>query len=203
MHNVVNEGDSLEIGSPRNNFPLDETSPHSVLLAGGIGITPIIAMADRLHVLNRSFELHYFNRSIDHTAFRKRLTEGDFDQSVKLHEGLDIPQTSRQLRDILRSPKAGAQVYLCGPAPFMNTATALAENHWPADSIRLERFAANPSLASGPTSPFQIELKRSGLTLDVGANETILDVLEAHNIDTPYSCEQGVCGTCATEVLDG
>jgi vanillate O-demethylase ferredoxin subunit len=82
MHIAVKEGDWLEIGSPRNNFLLDEGSPYSVLIAGGIGITPIIAMADRLHALGRSFVLHYFTHAANHTVFRDRLARGEYADKV-------------------------------------------------------------------------------------------------------------------------
>jgi len=203
MHLAVQEGDKLEIGSPRNNFPLDETTSHAVLLAAGIGITPIIAMADRLHVLGKSFELHYFSRSAGHTAFRNRLSNGDYRGNVTFHEGLDVTLISAELGRILAKPIDGGQVYMCGPGSFMETAESLALKIWPVDSVKLERFAANPMLASGPTHAFTIELARTGITLNVGANETILEVLDANDIPAAFSCEQGVCGTCVTKVIDG
>ena len=203
MHTAVQEGDRLEIGSPRNNFPLDEDAPHSVLLAGGIGITPIIAMADRLHALGRSFLLHYFTRAANHTAFRDRLTRGGYADNVVFHEGLDIALTGAALRAILADPAEGSQVYMCGPGPFMNTALALALENRPSEAVNLERFAANPVLTDAPTRAFQVRLSRTGVTLYVGAEETILDVLDANGISAPFSCEQGVCGSCVTEIIEG
>jgi vanillate O-demethylase ferredoxin subunit len=203
MHLAVNEGDRLEIGSPRNNFPLDEHATHVLLLAGGIGITPIIAMADRLHALGKSFEMHYFSRSAKHTAFRHRLKSGGYADKVTFQEGLDLTQTGAQLRNILANSVTGGQVYLCGPGPFMDTAEAFALESWPAEAIKLERFAANPALAGAPTFAFTIELARSGMTLNVGADETILEVLDANGIDAAFSCEQGVCGTCVTDIIEG
>lgn len=203
MHKVVERGDKLEIGAPRNNFPLDETAAHSVLLAAGIGITPIIAMADRLHALGRSFALHYFSRAAEHTAFRKRLAEGGYADKVLIHEGLDVQATGQALDNILATPVADGRVYMCGPAPFMDRAETAAMAHWPADAINLERFAAKPALSGAPTKAFTVELAQRGITLEVGANETILDVLEDNDIDAAFSCEQGVCGTCVTDVLGG
>lgn len=203
MHDAVRVGDWLEIGSPRNNFPLDETASHSVLLAGGIGITPIIAMTDRLHKIGASFEMHLFSRGEGHTAFRDRLAAGPYANRVTLHEGRDIASTQARLMTILNHPKEGACVYICGPGPFMDMTQNIAGAHYPADAMRLERFAANPALAGTPTHAFQIELSRSGVTLNVGADETILEVLERHDIDAAFSCEQGVCGTCVTQVIEG
>lgn len=203
MHRVVKAGDRLEIGAPRNNFPLDEEAPHSVLLAAGIGITPIIAMADRLHALGRSFVLHYFSRAAEHTAFRARLTHGGYAEKVTFHEGLDVQATGETLDKILAQPVTGGQVYMCGPGPFMDRAETAAKVHWPVEAINLERFAAKPALAGAPTQPFTVELARRGITLQVGADQTILEVLEANDIDAAFSCEQGVCGTCTTDVLRG
>lgn len=203
MHLAVNEGDKLEIGSPRNNFPLDEGATHAVLLAGGIGITPIIAMADRLHALGKSFEMYYFSRAAKHTAFRDRLQNGAYADKVTYHEGLDAAETGARMRSILANPVVGGQVYMCGPGPFMDTAEAFALENWPAETVKLERFAANPALAGAPTSAFTIELARTGLTLNVGADETILEVLDANGIDAAFSCEQGVCGTCVTDIIEG
>lgn len=203
MHRAVHEGDPLEIGAPRNNFPLDENAPHSILLAAGIGITPIIAMADHLHALGRSFELHYFSRAAEHTAFRTRLEQGNYASKVTFHEGLDVTATGQALDDILVKPVPGGQVYMCGPGPFMDRAEAAAQVHWPSDAINLERFSAKPALAGAPSKPFTVELARSGVSLDVAADETILEVLEANEIDVAFSCEQGVCGTCVCDVVSG
>ena len=203
MHRMVKEGDKLEIGSPRNNFALDEMATHAVLIAGGIGITPIIAMADRLQTLGQPFELHYFSRSDKHTAFRDRLCNGANADKLTFHEGLDVSETGTQLRDILANPVAGGKVYLCGPGPFMDTSETIALENRPAGAVKLERFVANPALAGAPTSAFTIELARSGVTLDVGADETILEVLDNNGIDAPFSCEQGVCGTCVTDIIQG
>ena len=203
MHRAVQEGDRLEIGAPRNNFPLNEDAAHSVLLAAGIGITPIIAMADRLHALGRAFELHYFSRAQDHTAFRARLEKGGYADKVIFHEGLDVTATCQTLDDVLAQPVVGGEVYMWGPGPFMDRAEEAAQKHWPQDAINLERFAAKPALAGAPAKPFTVELARSGVTLDVAADETILDVLEANQIDAAFSCEQGVCGTCVSDVLSG
>jgi len=203
MHTKVNEGDRLEIGSPRNNFPLDETASYVILIAGGIGITPIIAMADRLQSLGKSFELHYFTRGPGDTAFAGRLQQGAYSDKVTFYQGLNITDTISQLQEILSSPQPNGQVYICGPGPFMDTAEQLTLEKWPAEAINLERFAANPALAGGPTHAFELELARSGMKLNVGEDETILQALEANNIDAAFSCEQGVCGTCVTEIVEG
>jgi len=203
MHDEITIGQALEIGSPRNNFPLDEAASHVTLLAGGIGITPIIAMADRLHTLSIPFKLHYFSRSDQHAAFRDRMQSGGYASSVKFHFGLDVPQTTECLRSIFKQRPTEGQTYICGPGPFMDSAEKIAGQNWPTDSIHLERFSANPALTGGTTKPFTLELAQSGLTFEIGANETILNVLEENDFEAPFSCEQGVCGTCVTDVIAG
>lgn len=203
MHLSVEEGDWLEIGSPRNNFHLDESASHFVLLAAGIGITPIIAMADRLYDLGKPFELHYFSRSAEHTAFQSRLKAADYAKQVSFHQGLNVSQTSKQLETILAAHKEGSQLYMCGPLLFMDAAQSVAYETWPEGSVRLEHFASKPTLESSQTHPFIVELAKSEVTLEIAENETILDALERNDIDAAFSCEQGVCGTCVTEVIEG
>ncbi len=203
MHLAVTQGDNLEIGAPRNNFPLDITHNHTILLAAGIGITPIIAMADRLNEVGQSFELHYYSRGSSFAAFRERLSEGRYSKSVTFHDNLSVVQTKQNLREVLTQNRPQAQVYMCGPGLFMDAAESLALETRPIEDVHLERFAANPALSGEPTFPFKIELSQSGVMLDVGADETILEVLERNNINAAFSCEQGVCGTCVTEVLEG
>ena len=203
MHLSVEVGDWLEIGSPRNNFQLDESASHFVLLAAGIGITPIIAMADRLYDLGKPFELHYFSRSAEHTTFQSRLEAADYAKQVNFHQGLNVLQTNEHLKSILTMHIDRAQLYMCGPSPFMDAAQSVASKTWPEGSVHLERFSTNPTLESSPTHPFIVELARSRVTLEIAENETILDVLERNDIDAAFSCEQGVCGTCVTEVIEG
>ena len=111
-------GDRLEIDAPRNNFPLNETAPHKLLFAVGIGITPIIAMAGRLQTLGQSLQLHYFSRSAGHTAFRERLALGAYAGNVFFYEGYDIVQPQNALHDALDHPTNGEHVYVCGPSPL-------------------------------------------------------------------------------------
>ena len=203
MHEAVQEGDNLEIGSPRNNFLLDETLSHAILIAGGIGITPIIAMADKLHSLGTSFELHYFTRGSEFTAFENRLKNGTYSKRVYFHQGLSIDDTQAKFHEILDNPNKPDQVYICGPDAFMNSAESIALKNRNANAVKLERFAANPALTGAPTKAFDLTLSRTGITLKVEADETILDVLEENNIDVAFSCEQGVCGTCVSEVVEG
>lgn len=203
MHLDVKEGDTLKISTPRNNFPLNVNAPHSVLLAGGIGITPIISMADDLHKRGLPFSLHYFSRSTANTTFRDRLERSGYEGQVTFHDGLDGAETGKLLHEILANPAADEYVYICGPGPFMNAAEKVALVGRAREAVRLERFSASPSNLKAINHPFTLELARKGVSLNVAADETILDVLNAQGIIADFSCEQGVCGTCVTDVLSG
>jgi len=118
MHNVVATGDRLEIDAPRNNCPLNETAPHTLLFAGGNGITSIITMVGRFQKLGQSFQLHYFSRSAGHTAFRERLALGAYADNVFFYKGYDIVQTQNALHDALDHSTNGEHFYVCGPSPL-------------------------------------------------------------------------------------
>src|SRR5262245_35646895 len=149
MHDRIRAGATLQISQPRNNFPLDEKAPYSLLLAGGIGITPILAMARRLHAIGAKFDLHYCTRTRARMAFRPDLFDGAFDKNVHPHFD-DGPQS--QLLDIERSIStlpAGAHLYVCGPAGFMNAVLAVAEKYLPPTAVYREYFV---NQASAPKS---------------------------------------------------
>ncbi len=203
MHEELAVGSTLKIGAPRNNFPLDEQADHSILLAGGIGITPIIAMADRLAALGRSFELHYFARSIAQTAFHDRLSKADYTRQVHFHYSLDPDGVRSYLRKLLWDRRTGGHLYLCGPKPFMDMAETVAAATWPPEAVHLEYFSADPISLAGPRAEFEVSLARTGGTFLVPEDKSIIEVLADNGIDIEYSCEQGVCGTCLTGVLDG
>ncbi len=203
MHDRIKVGDQLEISEPRNNFHLDETAPHSILLAGGIGITPIVAMAERLAMVGHSFELHYFTRSPLHSAFHGRLSDACFGSRVHFHHALGPAEVEACLHKLLHIYKEDNQVYLCGPKLFMDTVEAVAADNWPSEAVHMEYFAADPSIISGPRLGFEVRLARRGGTYHIPEDQSIVEVLRDHGIDIDYSCEQGVCGTCLTGVLDG
>ncbi|MEU7815308.1 PDR/VanB family oxidoreductase [Pseudonocardia sp. NPDC049154] len=201
MHRVE-EGDVLEIGAPRNAFGLVEEARRHVLVAGGIGITPVLAMARHLARRGAGFELHYFARSEAHMAFREVITEGPWRGAAYPHVGLDPDGTCAVLRAVLREPTAGVHVYTCGPGPLMDAVRAVAQGAgWAAEQLHEERFSAAPVEVGA--SGFRVELARSGIAVEVGAAESVLDALGRAGIEIDYSCEQGICGTCVTPVLAG
>jgi vanillate O-demethylase ferredoxin subunit len=174
-----------------------------VLLAGGIGVTPILSMAHELLSTGTSFELHYFTRSSAHTAFAAVLSSEQFEGYVELHPAVQAGALEALLRRLLARPPADTHAYVCGPAPFMDLVTRVAAQEIPSGAIHKEYFAAAPGPQPAHDAPFQVRLARSGRTYDVSAGQTIVAALAAQGVQIATSCEQGVCGTCITDVLEG
>lgn len=201
MHRVA-EGDVLEVGAPRNAFALVEGAERHLLVAGGIGITPVLAMARHLARRGEAFSLRYFARSEAHLAFRRLIAESVWSGVARFHVGLDPDGTSAMLEDVLGVPETGTHVYTCGPGPLMDAVREVAQQAgWATAQLHEERFAA-PAVEAGAAG-FRIELARSGAAVEVGATESVLDALGRAGIEIDYSCEQGICGTCVTPVLAG
>ena len=203
MHDSVNEGDTLTISPPRNHFPLAHEAVHSVLLAGGIGVTPILCMAERLAISAGSFEMHYATRSRERTAFYERIGGGGFASKVQFHFDVGADEQKLQLATLLAAPKAGVHLYVCGPKGFMDAVLGTARaKGWPEPQIHYEYFSAEPvkSLADGS---FAVQLASSGKIVPVSGDQTVTQALAAAGIEVLTSCEQGVCGTCITRVLQG
>lgn len=202
MHALA-EGSLLDISEPKNHFPLAEAATHSLLLAGGIGVTPILSMAEQLAASGASFEMHYCTRDPQRAAFRERLTEAHFAGRVHLYFDSAPADERVNLRALLAAPEAGKHLYVCGPAGFIGAVLdAAAAAGWDARNLHREYFAAvaQPEASS---DDFQVELASSGQVIDVKGNQTVIAALLAAGVDVPTSCEQGVCGTCLTRVLSG
>ena len=197
MHERVREGDELIIGTPRNQFALVPDTGHSVLVAGGIGITPLLAMARELAAGGRSFELHVCTRSPERTPFRAALAElGD---AVRLHHDGGDPARGLDVQALL-DEQVGSDVYCCGPAGLMNAVRAATEA-WPVGRVHFEAFQAAPLPAGGEA--FEVRLRSSGACFTVPPDKTILQVLRENGVGVPSSCEMGNCGTCLTGLVEG
>jgi vanillate monooxygenase ferredoxin subunit len=205
VHEVLDTGSELSVSVPRNNFPIAAHARHSILVAGGIGITPLISMARALEAQGLSFELLYFCRSTEHLAFRDELEDGQLAAASRFFLGLARDGVTEALREALGSRPHEGHLYLCGPRPFMDTVQEVAaQSGWPEDAVHLEYFSAAAHVTdTDANTGFQVSLARSGVTVDVAAGGTIIDALRARGIDVETSCEQGVCGTCVTSVLEG
>lgn len=201
MHALA-PGDTLEISAPKNHFPLHADAEHSVLLAGGIGITPILAMAQSLARAGASFEFHYCTRSAARTAFRERLAGDDLRERTHLYHD-DTEDQRADLPRLLAAQRPDTHLYVCGPTGFMGAVLDAARAAgWPEARLHREYFAA-PQTPSAPAGAFQVKVQSTGCVIDVAPEETVVQALAAHGVEIPTSCEQGVCGTCLTRVLHG
>lgn len=199
VHDQLLEGSCVRIGSPRNLFPLDPQASCSLLIGGGIGITPMIAMAYALHHQGADFELHYCARSEAHSAFLEELTTAPFAQHVHTH--FDDQGSALDVSTVLRTKVANTHVYTCGPAGFMEWIIDSAHlAGYPDSRIHREYFQVEVDTAG---DGFEVVASRSGKTVQVGADQTIVQALASIGIEVEMSCEQGVCGTCVCDVLEG
>jgi len=203
LHERLQVGDLLRIGTPRNNFPLDESAAHSVLVAGGIGITPLLAMGRRLSTLGRPWTLYYCARTPERAAFLDELRAMPA-RVVPVFDGLPGGQPLA-LGSVIADAPAHAHLYCCGPATLME-AFELAAAGRPRQQVHLEWFKPRAAAADGQAQrerPFDITLARGSMTLHVPVGKSILDVLIEAGVAIPHSCCDGVCGTCETRVIDG
>jgi len=202
LHEAVRVGDCITIGSPRNNFPLAEDAPLSVFIAGGIGVTPLWCMMQRLAQLGMSWQLYYCARTRDHAAFLDEIASLSARGGANLVLNFDHEPGGRilDLRAVMRDVPRNAHVYCCGPnamlAAFQEATTA-----WPQEQIHLEYFSASTPAATA--GGYTVVLARSQVSIFVKEGMTILDALLEQGIDVPFSCAEGVCGSCETAVLSG
>lgn len=202
MHEQLAQGCELTISPPKNNFPLIADAPHVVFISGGIGITPIWSMIQRLHRLGRSWELHYCARSIASAPFYNELRVFEAADSGRVRFHFDDGALNKMMDvvSVVRRARADAHLYCCGPLGMMN-AFRDATAQWPSDQVHTEYFSAG--LTEKATGAFEVELARSGKTIVVGPGKSILDAVVEVGIDAPHSCKEGVCGSCETRVISG
>ncbi len=204
MHTNVKEGDLIEVSHPLNNFPLSDQARRHILLAGGIGATPILAMVRRLEAKGQDYHLHYCARSQEKTAFHEILSNAPFADKVSFHFDGGDPSKGLDIRAQLRPYGLGDHLYCCGPTGFMG-AVRDAASHWPQGTVHFEYFSVDPELASGSgvDAAFEVELESDSSVHQIPADKSILDVLRSAGHDVPSACEEGICGTCITEVVSG
>jgi vanillate O-demethylase ferredoxin subunit len=202
MHECVQAGDTLQISEPRNHFALAHGAKRSLLLVGGIGITPILCMAERLAVMDAKFSLHYCTRSKARTAFLERIRGSSFADRATFYFDDGAPSDKADVPALLGHPDAETHLYVCGPSGFLEFVIETARKQgWSASNIHYEYFA--PAARPVEAGAFDVKLASSGRIIPVPADKTVVEALAACGVDIPVSCEQGVCGTCLTRVLDG
>nr|WP_185731749.1 PDR/VanB family oxidoreductase [Burkholderia contaminans] len=198
-------GDTVQVRGPGNCFALSPMHRRVVLIAGGIGITPIISMAEHLALRGIDFDMHYSASSRSAAAFVDRLDGSAYRDRVRYHFR-DDPRCERlDLEALFKSLDATRNVYLCGPNAMLAEAMTLSERYSLSDRLHCERFGASRTVSdvSAPNGDFDVWAARSGRRVEVPADCSIAAALTRAGIDVPLSCEQGVCGMCMTRVLDG
>jgi ferredoxin-NADP reductase len=202
VHEAIRVGDILTISHPRNNFALQDDAAHSVLIAGGIGITPLLSMIRRLETLGRSWELFYTARSRSAAAFLDELSAIRPHGHASIHLNFDQEAADRllDLPAIVKNVPKDAHLYCCGPVSMLEAFEATTTDR-PGDHVHVEYFKAKekPAVAGG----FEVKLARSNRTIAVPAGRSILNTLLDAGVAVSYACTEGVCGTCETRVIEG
>jgi ferredoxin-NADP reductase len=199
VHDQLLEGVGVRVRGPRNKFPLRPADRH-LFIAGGVGITPILPMVEAAEAAGADWRLLYGGRTRTSMAFLDRLApHGD--------RVLVRPQDEYGLLDLaahLGTPKEGTLVHACGPEPLLRAVQEQCAG-WPPGTLGVERFAPVPTAAAGTAAAtsFELELARSGLTLTVPPDRSVLETVEEAGVDVDFSCREGTCGTCETDVLEG
>ena len=199
MHHYIKRGDILNCSAPRNEFPVYEKAEHSILIAGGIGITPILSILESLESRQQSYELHYTARSESDLIYSDRIKSitGDI---CTFYTSADN-ESRLNLNTLLNKPVSTSHVYVCGPVRLINAVREISEkNKWNNTNIHFESFGVNPNIDN---SSIEVTLKRSDIKLTVPAGESILDHLLDNNVDVAHQCKRGECGLCITTVLGG
>ncbi|MFT3820873.1 MAG: PDR/VanB family oxidoreductase [Rubrivivax sp.] len=202
LHDGVRVGQVLQAFAPVNDFALVEDAPHSVFVAGGIGITPVLAMIERFSALGRPWQLHYVARTPRRMAFRERLLQLAAHGGGRLVLHFSAEGGRPALAEIVKGAPAGAHLYACGPNAMLDAfAAAAAAAGIEPGRVHVERFGA--AAAPATDGGFAVELARDGRRFEVPAGKSVLDVLLDHGVDVPYSCMQGICGSCRVGVKAG
>ena len=208
MHDEVKVGDILKVTGPQNNFPLAKDATKHLLIGGGIGITPLLAMGYRLREMRADYHLHYCSKTPQDTAFMDEVKEVFANRVTFHHDGGD-PSRGIKLAEVLRTQEPGQHLYICGPAGLLNAAREAAK-HWAEGTVHFELFSSQRTaeqIAQAQAAPdresFEVELAKTGITLTVPPNKSILQVLWDNNVEVLYACEEGWCGNCKVHYLSG
>jgi len=202
MHQLV-PGDIVQISTPKNHFELAHEAREHLLLAGGIGITPILCMAERLATIGAAFSMHYCARARERTAFYDRIAAAPYAPSVQFHFDDGPPEQQLDIATLLADPASGRHLYVCGPKGFMDAVLGSARKEgWPEAQLHFEFFGAAVAPSADDVA-FEVQLASSGLVITIASDQTVTQALAAAGVAIPTSCEQGVCGTCLTRVISG
>jgi len=201
LHRIFREGRKIFVSKPINHFPLVETADRHVLMGGGIGITPMISMAHRLHAIGADFELHYSCSTRSGAGFLDDLAGFPWSDKVQLH--FSDEGTRAEFERILQAYQPGHHVYCCGAVPYMEAVMAAAQQCGFAEDERHLEYFNVPDVPDYENHPFTLKLAKSGLELDVAADQTAADALVAHGIHVDVKCSDGLCGVCKCDLVSG
>ena len=208
LHERLHTQRNVFVGKPRNNFPVNQEAKHHLMLAGGIGVTPMLSMIHELGKDSDKFTLHYCTKSLKHTAFQPELAELVDKGRVIFHHDQGIPGNGLDIEKLLKDYEPGTHLYYCGPPGFMGAVEKFS-SHWPEDTVHFEYFGApkapvEPKEDTDKTSDgFQIKIASSSAVYSVPDNKTIIEVLAENGIQVDMSCNTGLCKTCALKYLEG
>jgi phthalate 4,5-dioxygenase reductase subunit len=194
-------GDELMVAPPVNDFGLPPRAQDFLFIAGGIGITPIMAMIREVQRQGKRFRLFYCSRSPETTAFLDELSTPAFKDQVTIHYDQGDPARSLDLKPVLAERKNREHLYCCGPRPLMEAVRNMTD-HWSSTAVHFEAFS-DAETHKATDKAFKVRLARSGEVIDVPTTKTILEALRDHGLEVPSSCETGTCGTCRTKLLAG
>lgn len=197
IHRLVRVGSVVSVSMPRNLFAVSPHAARHIFIAGGIGITPFIAMVLELERRGGEYELHYCTRSREDIAFFSMLNPRTARGTVHFHNNTN---GRLDMEALLVHRQPGEHVYCCGPSRMLNDFLE-ATRGWPAEAVHYERFGKDPTAAS--SAPYRVLLGRSGQRIEVAANQTLAAALMAHGAPVKVACEAGVCGTCKVQYLSG
>jgi vanillate O-demethylase ferredoxin subunit len=203
MHDDLKVGDVVHISAPKNHFAMDHSAKRSLLLAGGIGVTPILCMAERLSNVGADFSMHYCARSVKRAAFLHRIKQSAFAGRVSLHFSDGPAEQLLDIPAVLDHADPGTHLYVCGPSGFMDLVIATArEKGWPDAQVHREYFSGEAH-SSELDVAFDVKLASTGRVIRIAREKTVAAALAECGIEIPTSCSEGVCGTCLTRVLEG
>ena len=203
MHDDLKVGDVVAISAPKNHFPIDHSAKRFLLFAGGIGVTPILCMAERLSNVDADFSMHYSARSVRRAAFLGRIQKSAFAKRVAFHFSDGPPGQLLDVHAELDRVDPNTHIYVCGPVGFIELITATArEKGWSDAQVHQEYFSGEVQSVD-LNVPFDVKISSTGKVIHIAKEKTVVSALAEHGIEIPTSCSEGVCGTCLTRVLDG
>ncbi|NUT78109.1 oxidoreductase [Pseudomonas sp. C1C7] len=205
VHDTIKVGDRVRVSTPRNNFELHPRSSKVVLLAGGIGVTPMKSMAHQLEALNIEYEMYYCAKGPEYAAFQAELEGLAKSGRISFHFDGGDPANKLDIPSILKNPEGACELYYCGPGGFMQACKDASE-HWPSGTVHCEHFKApvrQDTAQSSVVGGFIAEIASSGEQLEVAPGQSLADVLQNAGYPVETSCQSGLCGTCKVRYLAG